>query len=51
MCPVCLATAAWIAAAALSAGGLTALVVTKIANDEAPHNIPITPSSKEDHHG
>jgi hypothetical protein len=51
MCPVCLATAAWIAAAAVSAGGMTALVVSKVANDKVETNIPVTPSPQEDQHG
>ena len=50
MCPVCLATAAWIAAAAVSTGGVTALVIKKVASGSVVHNIPVTPS-KEDHHG
>jgi hypothetical protein len=32
MCPVCIATAAWIAASATSAGGVSALVVKKVRN-------------------
>jgi hypothetical protein len=50
MCPFCLATAAWIAAAAVSTGGMTALVVKKVASGRAASNIPATPS-KEDQHG
>jgi hypothetical protein len=30
MCPVCLATIAWVAAGATSTGGLSALVVSKL---------------------
>ena len=45
MCPVCMATAAWIAAAAISTGGMTALVLKKAATGNAakqsPHNFPI----------
>jgi hypothetical protein len=35
MCPFCLATAAWIAAGAVSASGVSALAVTKIWNNKA----------------
>jgi hypothetical protein len=51
MCPVCLATAAWIAAAAVSTGGMTALVLNKAATNRAANNISATKSKKEDHHG
>jgi hypothetical protein len=51
MCPVCLATAAWIAAAAVSTGGMTALVVKKVATGKLANNTPIITLSKEDHHG
>jgi len=51
MCPFCLAaTAAWIAAAAVSTGGMTALVVKKVATGRAASKFPATPS-KEDQHG
>jgi hypothetical protein len=51
MCPFCLAAAAgWIAAAAVSTGGVTALVVKKMAAGRAASNIPANPS-KEDRHG
>ncbi len=56
MCPVCLATVAWMAAGVVSTGGLTALVLKKSITGRAANNIPtITPSTitatKEDHHG
>ena len=51
MCPVCLATAAWIAAAAVSTGGLTALVVKKAVTANAAHSSSNTNPPKEDHHG
>jgi hypothetical protein len=51
MCPVCMATAAWIAAAAVSTGGMTALVFKRVAADKAANNIPANLTSKEDHHG
>ena len=51
MCPVCLATAAWIAAGAVSTGGLTALVLKKVATGRVAHNITKITSSTEDHHG
>jgi hypothetical protein len=38
MCPFCLATAAWIAAAAVSTGGMTALVVKKVATGTSREN-------------
>jgi len=45
---MCLATAAWIAAATVSTGGLTALVLKRAANGKAANNIP---TNKEDQHG
>jgi hypothetical protein len=52
MCPVCIATAAaWITAAALSTGGMTALVVKKVASARSAANNLNTSTSKEDHHG
>ena len=50
MCPFCLATAAWIAAAALSTGGAAALAVTKAVSAIANAKSPST-RSQEDHHG
>jgi hypothetical protein len=46
-----MATAAWIAAAAVSTGSMTALVFKKVAADKAANNFPTNPSPKEDHHG
>jgi hypothetical protein len=46
-----MATAAWIAAAAVSTGGMTALVFKKVAAGNAASNIRTNPSSEEDHHG
>jgi hypothetical protein len=56
MCPVCVATAAWIAAAAVSTGGVTALVFKKAASGKAAHGILTTDSTnitptKEDQNG
>lgn len=51
MCPVCMATAAWIAAAAVSSGGMTALVLKRAANVKAANHFPENPTSKEDQHG
>jgi hypothetical protein len=52
MCPFCLAaTAGWIAAAAVSTGGMTALVVKKVATGRAASSNSPTNQSKEDHHG
>lgn len=51
MCPVCLATAAWIAAAAVSTGGITALAI-KSAVTRKTASTPVTaPPTKEDRHG
>jgi hypothetical protein len=46
-----MATAAWIAAAALSTGGMTALVLKKAATGNAANHFPANPKSKEDRHG
>lgn len=35
MCPFCIGTALWIAAGAVSAGGVSALAVTKLFNKKA----------------
>jgi|HubBroStandDraft_2_1064218.scaffolds.fasta_scaffold2198130_2 hypothetical protein len=51
MCPVCLATAAWIAVASVSTGGMTALVINKVVTRKTANNISTITSSKEDHHG
>ena len=51
MCPFCLATAAWIAAAAVSTGGVAALVVKKTASGQAANNVPTTAPTKEDRNG
>jgi hypothetical protein len=51
MCPVCLATAVWIAAATVSTGGMTALAITKVVTRKTENNAPTITSSKEDHHG
>jgi hypothetical protein len=48
MCPFCLATAAWIVAAAVSTGGVTALAIRKVATDRAANSIPKNTLSKED---
>ncbi len=51
MCPVCLATAAWITVAAVSTGGMTAFVVKKVVTNKAAGDIPKITPSKEDNHG
>jgi hypothetical protein len=51
MCPVCLATAAWIAAAAASTGGMTALVFKRVAAGKAANHFPANPKSEEDQNG
>jgi hypothetical protein len=51
MCPFCLATAAWIAAAAVSTGGVTALVIKRAQIGNAANTISSNSPTKEDHHG
>jgi hypothetical protein len=51
MCPVCMATAAWIAAAAVSTGGMTALVLKKASTGKTVNHFPANSTSREDHHG
>jgi hypothetical protein len=51
MCPVCLATAAWITGAAVSTGGMAAFVVKKVATGKSAGDIPKITPSKEDNHG
>jgi hypothetical protein len=46
-----MATAAWIAAAAVSTGGMTALVLKKAVSGKAVNHFRVSPKSKEDHHG
>lgn len=51
MCPACFAAAAWIAAGAGSAGGLTAFVVTRARsrkNAKAEQSRPSTAEKKAD---
>jgi hypothetical protein len=51
MCPVCLASAAWIAASIATTGGLAAVVLKKTVMLKCANNPqPITPS-QEDLHG
>jgi hypothetical protein len=50
MCPVCLATAAWIAGSAISTGGLTALVIKSVRAKNLAHQFPMQPENKEDQH-
>lgn len=50
MCPACLATAAWIAASAVSTGGLAALVLKKSANGKTTTGVHSN-TPKEDHDG
>jgi hypothetical protein len=51
MCPVCLATAALIAGGAISTGGLTALVITKLCAKNIAREIPIQTGAKENRYG
>jgi hypothetical protein len=50
MCPACLAAAAWIAAATISTGGITALTIKKFATSKAVNTIPTNTPTKEDRH-
>jgi hypothetical protein len=56
MCPVCLATTAWIAASIVTTGGVGALLLKRVATGKAAgDSSSIAPSAittpKEDHHG
>ena len=51
MCPVCMATAAWIAASVISTGGLTAVVLKKVVTDRAASSGSTITPQKEDQHG
>jgi hypothetical protein len=51
MCPFCLASAALIVGSIATTGGVTALVLKKVAAGKADHNIPTITPTKEDHHG
>jgi hypothetical protein len=51
MCPVCLATAAWIAAAAVSTGGIGALAIKNLVTRKTASITETAPSTKEDRHG
>jgi hypothetical protein len=51
MCPVCLATTAWIAASIVTTGGVGAFVFKKVAAGKAANHFPANPKSEEDHHG
>jgi hypothetical protein len=51
MCPVCLATAALIAGGAISTGGLSALVLTKLRARNGAQAIPNQTDAKEDRNG
>jgi hypothetical protein len=46
-----MATAVWIAAAALTSGGVTALIAKRTIGARAADHGSSTPSNKEDHHG
>ena len=51
MCPVCLATAAIIAAKATGTGSLTALVATTFRKKKIDHKFPNSTTEKEDRDG
>ena len=51
MCPVCLTTAALIAASVTSTGGLAAIGIMKFGVKNAVDNHPAPSPSKEDRHG
>lgn len=50
MCPVCLATAAWIAGSAISTGGLAVVVIKSVRAKTFAHEFSIQPEIKEDQH-
>lgn len=41
MCPFCIATAVWIAAGAVSTGGISALAMTKLSRKKTGESEPI----------
>ena len=51
MCPICIAGAALIAGSIATTGGLSALVLNKIATGKSAANIPANSPTKEDHNG
>jgi len=51
MCPVCLATAAWMAAAAVSTGGLSALANAKAVTSRASQSNAHRTPTEEDNDG
>ena len=51
MCPFCIATAAWMAAGAVSTGGLTAFILKKTLTGRNAKNNPTISPTKEDHNG
>ena len=51
MCPICISTAALIAASLTSTGGLAAIAILKFGVRNAETGNPTQTSSKEDHHG
>jgi hypothetical protein len=51
MCPICIATAALIAAGLTSTGGLAAIAIRKFGVKNAADNHPAPTPSTEDHHG
>jgi hypothetical protein len=51
MCPVCISTAALIAAGLTSTGGLAAIAILKFGVKNVESSRPTETSSKEDHHG
>jgi hypothetical protein len=50
MCPVCIATAALIAASATSTGGLSAIVAKKFRSQAHAEVLPAQPEPKENNH-
>ncbi|MGA2634691.1 MAG: hypothetical protein ABSF16_10680 [Terracidiphilus sp.] len=51
MCPLCFASAALIAGSIATTGGLTALVLKRVASSKSANNTPTNSPSTEDHHG
>ena len=51
MCPVCIASAAWVAVSVASTGGLAAVALKKFNAGGSASKLPAQPIIKEDHHG
>jgi hypothetical protein len=47
MCPFCIATAVWIAAGAVSTGGVSALAITRLTQKKPQLSEPIDPTRSQ----